>query len=125
MNIEVWLTTTRPYLNLSGIDSDTRFWLDRLGLRYDHLLYDEDKYEVLCQRIDGRRLVAVVDDERAQLRALSSAFLKRKWPYSGIPILRRTRYNRAVWWGSDVAQSSPQVLELIAKKVQDWRVKNG
>lgn len=59
---ELWLTTTRPYLRLDGIDPDTRFWLDIHDIEYDKLLYDEDKYRMLAQQIDPHRVIAVIDD---------------------------------------------------------------
>lgn len=59
---ELWLTTTRPYLRLDGIDPDTRFWLDIHDIEYDKLLYDQDKYAMLAHQIDPHRVIAVIDD---------------------------------------------------------------
>src|SRR5262245_23435105 len=39
-HVEIWVTTTRPYLRLDGVDPDTRFWLKHNNILYDHLLYD-------------------------------------------------------------------------------------
>lgn len=62
LGAEIWITTTRPYLRLDGIDPDTREWLERHKIPYDHLLYDDDKYSVLASRVEPDRVVAVIDD---------------------------------------------------------------
>jgi hypothetical protein len=59
---EVWITTTRPYLRLDSVDPDTREWLRRNGIQYDHLMYDDDKYGKLRERVGVGRVVAVVED---------------------------------------------------------------
>lgn len=84
---EVWLTTTRPHLRLDGVDPDTRFWLALNGIEYDGLLYDEDKYRVLAERVDPGRVVAVLDDLGDQVMAAAAAFGKH------VPIMRITHYN--------------------------------
>lgn len=71
---EVWLTTTRPYLRLDGVDPDTREWLRRNGIEYDGLLYDEDKYRVLAEHVDPERVVAVLDDLPEQILVAAEAF---------------------------------------------------
>lgn len=59
---ELWLTTTRPWLRLDSVDPDTREWLRRNNIQYDHLLYDDDKYLKLSQIVSKDRVVAVLDD---------------------------------------------------------------
>jgi hypothetical protein len=59
---ELWITTTRPYLSLDNIVPDTVEWLSRHEIEYDHMLFDADKYRVLADRVDSRRVVAVLDD---------------------------------------------------------------
>lgn len=121
MNIEIWLTTTRPYMRLDGIDEDTREWLRRNDIAYDHLLYDEEKYAVLNSQIDPQRVVAVLDDEVEQLRKAEGL-----WG-SGVPILRGNLYNRAHHdtWNEAFAPSLMEALELIANRLYGWREKNG
>jgi hypothetical protein len=87
---EVWLTTTRPYLRLDNVDPDTRFWLERHGIGYDGMLYDEDKYPMMASMIDPERVVGVLDDLPEQIDAADNAFAP------GVGILRRNRYNRGV-----------------------------
>lgn len=74
MGAEVWLTTTRPYLRLDSTDPDTRFWLRRHGIAYDYLLYDEDKYQKLADRVDWGRVVMVLDDLTPQLASARGYF---------------------------------------------------
>jgi len=62
LNVEVWITTTRPWNRLDSVDPDTRFWLDRHGVHYDHLLYDDHKYKRLSEIVDPGRVIAVVED---------------------------------------------------------------
>lgn len=62
-DIEVWLTTTRPYLRFDRIDPDTREWLARNKIRYDGLIYDEKKYERWLEILgDQSRVLGVVED---------------------------------------------------------------
>ena len=110
---EVWVTTTRPYLRLDGIDPDTRFWLARHAIDYDGLLYDEDKYRVLAENIDPDRVVAVLDDLPEQLVAAREAF------GDGVPILRRTRWNRAVEWALDATELD-EAGTIITRRIEAW-----
>lgn len=59
---EVWIATTRPWDRLDNIDPDTREWLRRNDIRYDGLLYGEDKYRQLLEHVDMDRVVAVIED---------------------------------------------------------------
>jgi phosphoglycolate phosphatase-like HAD superfamily hydrolase len=60
---ELWLTTTRPYLSLDTVIPDTVWWLAQNGMAdYDGMLFDEDKYAKLMDRVDEDRIVAVIDD---------------------------------------------------------------
>lgn len=64
--VEVWLTTTRPWMRLDNVDSDTREWLRRNAIPYDYLMFDEDKYGTLIERVDQSRILMVLDDEAVQ-----------------------------------------------------------
>lgn len=72
--IEIWVTTTRPYLRMDGMDPDTRFWLDRHEMHYDHLLYHSDKYKVLGESVDRDRVLAIIDDLPEQLYAAGQIY---------------------------------------------------
>lgn len=115
---ELWLTTTRPYMRLDGVDPDTRFWLGRHGIAYDGLLYDEDKYSVLGDRVDKERVVTVLDDLPEQIAAAERAFGWR------VPLWRRTVFNEALTphdgaWALDAATG------IILDRIEEWRHKHG
>jgi hypothetical protein len=115
---ELWVTTTRPFLRLDGVDPDTRFWLELHGVRYDGLLYDEDKYRVLAERIDPGRVVAVLDDLPEQYDAAVESF------GPDVPILRRQLYNRACSRPSE-AYDLEQAGLLITDNIRKWVATNG
>jgi hypothetical protein len=109
---EIWMTTTRPWMRLDNVDPDTRFWLDHHGIRYDALLYDEDKYKVLLDAVDRERIVAIVDDLPEQVdRAVSL----------DLPIIHRWTY----WNRGD--RRSPGSMDLftiashIVDRIDKWK----
>jgi hypothetical protein len=59
---EIWIATSRPYLRLDNIDPDTRVWLARNNVLYDHLIYGDDKYRDVAERVDPERVVMTLDD---------------------------------------------------------------
>lgn len=68
--VQVWICTTRPYLNLSNIDPDTRHWLrDRAQISYDGILYGPHKYHDLVRSVGRERVVIAYDDLPAQIDA--------------------------------------------------------
>lgn len=113
---ELWLTTTRPYLRLDNVDPDTRAWLDRQEIEFDGLLYDDAKYERLAERVEPERVVAVVDDLPDMWEAAARLF---GWQ---VPILRRTRFNRAVKCGGEqCSESLFDIAEMIRQRITEWR----
>lgn len=113
LEAELWVTTTRPYLSLDNIVPDTVEWLSRHHIQYDHMLFDEDKYTVLSNRIDNERVVAILDDLPEYYDAAADLF------GVNIPILVSSEYNRAV--------NRPFTLPLIIcgseikSRLQEWR----
>jgi hypothetical protein len=73
---EVWLTTTRPYLSLDGVLPDTVAWLEYNDIPYDGLLFDEEKYVTLGQRVDPSRVVAILDDQDDMIESAEYEFGK-------------------------------------------------
>jgi len=73
-DIEIWITTTRPWNRLDSVDPDTRFWLDRHHVRYDHLLYDDHKYHKLAELVDPSRVILVVEDLPEMIREALEVF---------------------------------------------------
>lgn len=111
---EVWLTTTRPYNRFDSTDPDTRHWLDKYHIPYDHLLYHEEKYERLAKLIDPDRVVSVIDDLVPQLQSAARMFGFR------VPFQHQTQYNsRQVWngYGGDLTVAA----EHIQNQARDWR----
>lgn len=85
LGAEVWITTTRPWMRTDNIDPDTREWLQRNRIPYDHLLFDEDKYGLLTQLVDPERIVMVLDDEaqqRDRCKELDLPFVLRHNPWN-------------------------------------------
>lgn len=112
-DVEVWLTTTRPYLRLDGVDPDTRAWLERTGIEFDGLLYDEDKYNVLADRVDPARVVAVLDDLPEMYDTAAQLFGKE------IPILAKQPFNAAVTRQNE-AENLGVALSLIQDNLESW-----
>jgi hypothetical protein len=88
--VEIWLTTTRPYLRLDNVDPDTRWWIEKHGVPFNYMLYDECKYQELAHRVDRTRVVAVVDDLDEMYDDAYDVF------GPGVPILYKTQFNREV-----------------------------
>lgn len=119
---EIWLTTTRPYLRLDGVDPDTRFWLHHHGIYYDHLLYHEEKYTVLANRVNAARVVAVVDDLHEELEDAERHF------GGTVPILIRARHNRAHWniyEPNRIAHNGRVIKALVDGRLDDWYERYG
>jgi phosphoglycolate phosphatase-like HAD superfamily hydrolase len=110
---ELWLTTTRPYLRLDGIDPDTRFWLERHGIQYSGLLYDEDKYERLVKTIDRERVVLVIDDLTEQVAAASTYYGHDR------VVLCANRHNE--WISRSIRFSHRQLERMVEERVVQWR----
>lgn len=82
-HMEVWITTTRPYLRLDNTDPDTREWLRRNAVTCDGLLYDEDKYAKLVDIVGQGRIIGVLDDlpenyDRAEFLGLHPMLIQRE-----------------------------------------------
>lgn len=60
----VVITTTRPYNQHDGLDTDTQEWLRRNRIQFDYIIQGERKYLDLNRRF-GWRNVAVFDDLRS------------------------------------------------------------
>lgn len=106
---EIWITTTRPWQRFDSTDPDTRHWLERHDIPWDHLLFDDDKYGVMSSMVDHSRVVAVLDDlgenyDRAEQLKLPVYLIK-------------TKYNRMVQRKFECANLR------VAKDILTWRVK--
>jgi hypothetical protein len=84
MGLEVWVTTTRPWMRMDNVDRDTLEWLRRWDIPFDHLLFDEDKYGRLMELVDPERILLVLDDENEQIQrceelALPAVLHRSEW----------------------------------------------
>lgn len=113
---EVWITTTRPYQRLDGMDPDTRFWLDSHGIHYDHLLYDGDKYEVMGRNVDKDRVIAIIDDLPEQCAAAAEIYS------SEMPLMPERRHNthHGHWTKFN---SFNDLTTIIKGRIEDWYAK--
>jgi hypothetical protein len=111
---ELWLTTTRPYLRLDNVDPDTREWLSRWDIDFDYMVYDEGKYGVLEERVGADRVVAVLDD-------LSEQYLDAAVRFgSEVPILRRTKWNRAAPASLNSVLNLRDARTAIQERINQW-----
>lgn len=113
---ELWITTTRPYLSLDGVIPDTRFWLALHRIEYDGLLFDADKYEVLAQRVDPRRVTAIVDDYDKAYDAAAEIYGPE------IPLLYENSYNAAMLEGRQSRAGLRNVAGWIGSAVREWNI---
>lgn len=116
--IEIWITTTRPYLQFGNIDGDTREWLRRHDFPYDHILFDDHKYRRLSELVEPARVVAVLEDQCLDWYEANGAGLN--------PLLVRSRYN----WQADnmpalCVEGLAGALQAVQYNLEQWRSKNG
>lgn len=116
---ELWLTTTRPYLRLDNVDPDTRFWLEHRAIEYDGMIYDEDKYRVLANRVGAERVCAVLDDLQEQWGWAAEVF---GWH---VPVQRRTYYNRGIKPYEVGAHDLEEAGQLLLRRINDWKETHG
>jgi len=115
--LEVWFTTTRPWQRLDNVDPDTRFWLDHNGFQYHRLLFDDNKYERVCQIIDPERILLVVDDLPEQYDICTELEL---------PVFQVARHHnsgvkqRREWRGTLL-----QAQTLVNVNMKEWYEKHG
>jgi len=116
-DVELWITTTRPWMRLDNLDPDTREWLSRNDVQYDGLLFNEEKYLVLTETIDADRVVFVVDDELAHLDIAASI---------GLPtIQRKTNWNIATIGDHVEVADLPTLAQVIYSRVRKWKLGYG
>jgi hypothetical protein len=111
--VQVWICTTRPYLQLPTVDADTRHWLRRSKMQYDAVLYGPHKYADLAAAVGRDRVLMVYDD----LPKMAEQALRL-----GLPVtLRRQPYN--AYWSNGKVQVAHSVEEYritFDKALHDW-----
>lgn len=113
MDVEVWITTTRPYLRLDSTDPDTRFWLDRHGIMYDSLLYDEDKYQKLGEYVERSRVIMILDDLVKQYDHAEAIFGE------DVPVLRSSFWNRGTS-RKNMVKDLHQARHMVVARAEKW-----
>lgn len=122
LNVEIWMTTTRPYLQVGNVDDDTREWLRRNGIHYDHLLYSDQKYAELVKQVFSNRIACVLEDqipEYTEALTLDLPALLVRSPYNKGAIAQTYDSSFSIVDGLDEA------TEIIEKLVTRWREQNG
>jgi len=117
LGVELWITTTRPYMRLDNIDPDTRFWLSSYNIEYDGLIYHQDKYLVLGEHVDEDRVAAILDDLPEMYDSATEAFGHT------IPILIRNRYNGKII-RPNIAQDLTDAYKRIENNVYHWQARH-
>lgn len=112
LDVEIWITTTRPWSRLDSVDPDTRFWLERHGVPYTHLLYDDHKYQKLSNIVDPRRVIAVVDD-LPEMIAEANEYLP-----NALALLIARPHNRT----EPVRYDMLEAFECIENMAEQWRM---
>lgn len=112
---ELWVCTTRPWLRLDNIDPDTRFWLRNNRIPYDGVLFGETKYKDLASLVGIERVVAVLDDDSAQLQ------VAERYGLPGYLIDRP--YNQEAE-GSRL-ESLDVAAKVIIDNIKDWLKERG
>lgn len=111
--IQVWITTSRPWMRLDNIDPDTQYWLKHNIGQVDGVIYGEDKYADLIDIVGHQRILGIVDDlpenvVRAQQLGLRAA-------------MRRAPHNE--WWSVNPVPENVRVFtksEDMFKIIREW-----
>lgn len=116
---EVWVCTTRPYLQHDNTDHDTRHWLRRNKITFDGLLYGPRKYKDILRQIPLARIVSVLDDlpeQCAAARELSLPIWIKDQPYNRS---LEMPFNR-VW----SFENDPWLWDTVWR-IKEWKKEHG
>jgi hypothetical protein len=107
---QLWITTTRPYLSLNGIEPDTRHWLKkRAHIQHDEVLFGRHKYRDLAKAVGAERVVMVYDDLPEMIEQAQDV---------GLPTTLRLQPYNAYWVDEDSSRNT-----YIARNVMGmWEV---
>lgn len=112
---EVWICTTRPYLRLDNIDPDTREWLKRNRIRYNAVLFGDDKYREL-KRQAGDRVCAIADDLPDLLQSASRFGFRKLY-------LRDQPYNTGNYIWLRRVENLDALWDRIKQDILEWKGK--
>jgi len=114
LDCELWIATTRPWSKLDNVDPDTKFWLARHNIVYDHLLFHDEKYRQLAEIVGADRVVAVVEDLPEQLDSAHTYLPEAK----ALMIARYHNFERRADY--DTHMDFGTVFNVIRKEVEEW-----
>lgn len=113
---EIWIATTRPYMRLDNIDPDTRHWLERNRINYDHMIYGEDKWETLIDCVGLERIIAVVDDLPEEIDKAAKL---------GIPTMQKTDGHARSAKREPFHGNLQTIAQILRGRVVKWRQEHG
>lgn len=115
----VYICTTRPYLQVAGVEPDTREWLRRKGIQHDGVIAGEHKYRDLARLVGRENVVAVLDDLPELLGQAERLGIQ--------PVMMMRPHNDAEQWcgeqeGRKAAAWSPDgaCLKLMTELLDKW-----
>lgn len=122
--LELWLCTTRPYLQLGNVDDDTRHWCRRNKIRYDFIAWGDRKYTdaVRIAKQNGQRIIFVLDDD-PQLLYQAGRAMKHPVEDDRRQVLMDRPWNRLSMWPRCFTFN--EALTAIAEAVKNERVREG
>lgn len=110
---EVWIATTRPFLRLDNIDPDTREWLERNRIEYDHMIHGDEKYHQLSSLVDTQRVVGILEDLPEQYEIA--------WSLQLNPIVRMNYHNQSFALSGVTAVGDLEEAErVLVNRVRGW-----
>lgn len=107
----VVICTTRPFLSMEDIESDTVHNAKRHGIQFDYLISGENKYKELKRLVDPERIVMVLEDQDDML----AQALRLSLP--AVRILRRHNEKSTLEVEHEV-DSLEDATELALKRLQ-------
>jgi len=116
---EIWITTTRPWLRLDNIDPDTREWIRRNRIAYDHMIYGKDKYSQLASLVSPERVVAVVDDLEAECEKAAAEF------GDTVVFQMANDFNKGARGRFTTVTSPMSAIGLIVARIERWKERYG
>lgn len=111
---EIWICTSRPYLQHGPIEPDTREWLRRNGIQYDNIIWGEHKYRDLY-KMCGDNVVATLEDLPTMVRQCNGLMIDC--------IIRDQPYNKD--------EPGPRAMDLwgaqdsLLARLEMWRERHG
>jgi len=101
----VWICTTRPYMRLDNMATDTTHWLKRNRLKVDGLIASDYKYYDLVKAVGRESIVAALDDLPEMCDQANRAGIEA--------ILMSRPHNELSPWEGTRASNLKQALKIL------------